>query len=140
MSTATGKIQVDIVTPTRKLLVGEEVESVTIPTSSGEIMVLPGHTELVTILGAGGMYLQKADGMRKFAVSYGFGVVRDNKVTVLAETCEEAHEIDRERAEMASKKATEMLLESVEEEVLNKYRLKLKRSEVRKQISEPQDR
>ncbi len=133
-------IQVDIVTPTRKLLVGEQVESITIPTSSGEIMVLPGHTELVTILDVGGMYLQKPDGMRKFAVSYGFGVVRDDKVTILAETCEEAHEIDRDRAVMAQKTAEEMLLESVEEAMLDKYRLKAKRAAVRQAISEPSDR
>ena len=133
-------IQVDIVTPTRKLLVGEQVESITIPTSSGEIMVLPGHTELVTILDVGGMYLQKPDGIRKFAVSYGFGVVRDNKVTILAETCEESHEIDRDRAVMAQKTAEEMLLESVEQGLLDKYRLKAKRAAVRQAISEPSDR
>lgn len=133
-------IQVDIVTPTRKLLVGEQVESITIPTSAGEIMVLPGHTELVTILDVGGMYLQKADGMRKFAVSYGFGVVRDNQVTILAETCEESHEIDRDRAVMAQKNAEEMLLESVEQGLLDKYRLKAKRAAVRQAISEPSDR
>jgi F-type H+-transporting ATPase subunit epsilon len=133
-------IQVDIVTPTRKLLVGEQVESITIPTSSGEIMVLPGHTELVTILDVGGMYLQKADGMRKFAISYGFGVVRDDKVTILAETCEESHEIDRDRAVMAQKTAEEMLLESVEQGLLDKYRLKAKRAAVRQAISEPSDR
>jgi F-type H+-transporting ATPase subunit epsilon len=133
-------IQVDIVTPTRKLLVGEQVESITIPTSAGEIMVLPGHTELVTILDVGGMYLQKTDGMRKFAVSYGFGVVRDNKVTILAETCEESHEIDRDRAVMAQKNAEQMLIETVEEAMLDKYRLKAKRAAIRQAISEPSDR
>jgi F-type H+-transporting ATPase subunit epsilon len=140
MSATSGKLQIDVVTPSRKLLVGEEVESVTIPTQTGEIMVLPGHTELVTILDAGGLYLQKPEGMRKFAVSYGFGVVRDNKVTILAETCEEAHEIDRERADMAEKKASEFLLETVEDLMLDKYRLKLKRAQVRKQIAEASDR
>lgn len=140
MSTGSTTITVDIVTPSRKLLVGEVADAVTLPTATGEIMVLPGHTELVTILDAGGVYLQRGNEQRKFAVSYGFGVVRDNKVTILAETCEQAHEIDRERAEMAEKKALEYLLETPEEAILEKYQLKLKRSRVRQQLSQPQDR
>lgn len=134
------KITVDIVTPSRKVLVGEEAASVTLPTQTGEIMVLPGHEELVTILDAGAMYLQTGDEGRKFAISYGFAVIRDNLVTVLAETCEEAHEIDRARADMAEKKASEMLVEGMEEELISKYRLKLKRSQVRKAVAQVQDR
>lgn len=133
-------IDVDIVTPARKLLIGEKAESLTLPTSSGEIMVLPGHTDLVTVLGIGGMYLQSAGLLRKYVVSYGFAVVKKNKVTVLAETCEEAHEIDRDRAQLAEKKASEALVELLTGDALQKFQRKLRRAQVRAHVAGSSDK
>ena len=46
-------LTLEIVTPDGVAWHGESVDSVTLPTESGEIGVLPGHIPLITILRAG---------------------------------------------------------------------------------------
>ncbi len=127
-------IEVDIVTPARRILENVKVERITLPTQSGTITVLPGHTDLVTILSTGVMSFPTAAAERKFAVSYGFSIVRKNKVIVLAETCEEAGEIDQSRAKSAQKKAEQALSTSLDEKQMRKYQLKLERAITRQQL------
>ncbi len=127
-------IEVDIVTPSRRILEGVKVDKVTLPTESGTITVLPGHTELVTLLSTGILSFPGSGEERRFAVSYGFSIVRKDKVIVLAETCEEATEIDIDRAKQAQKKAEQALSGVLGEEELKKYQMKLRRSLVRQQV------
>ena len=129
-------IEVDIVTPTKKLVEGAKVVDVTIPTASGEIEILPGHTDMLTLLGTGVLSLKMDGTPRKFAVSYGFAEVRHDKIMILAETCEESTEIDKERASKAQKKAEEILGATLQEGQFRKYELKLQRAMVRQQIAE----
>src|SRR5688500_15535082 len=102
-------IEVDIVTPTRKLVEGAKATSVKLPTVKGQAEILPGHTEMVTLLETGELSVVSDGKERKFAVSYGFAEVRKDKVLVLAETVEEAKEINLERAKTAQQKAQEAL-------------------------------
>jgi len=129
-------IEVDIVTPNRKLVAGIKVSSVRLPSQSGELQILPGHTELLTLLGTGILSLD-GDGAkpRLFAISYGFGEVRGDKITICAETAEESTEIDMERAKAAQKKAEKGLAEILSEKDFQKYQFKLQRSIVRQNIA-----
>jgi F-type H+-transporting ATPase subunit epsilon len=126
-------IEVDIVTPSRRILEGAKTDRITLPTASGEITVLPGHTELVTLLSTGVLGFPAGGAERKFVISYGFTIVRKDKVIVLAETCEESGEIDVERARQAQKKAEQALSGVLSEEQMRKYQLKLERSLIRQQ-------
>ncbi len=126
-------IEVDIVTPSRRILEGVKVDRVTLPTESGAITVLPGHTELVTLLSTGVLSFPGSAGERRFAVSYGFSIVRKDKVIVLAETCEEATEIDVPRAKDAQKRAEQALAGVLDEAEIKKHQTKLRRSLVRQQ-------
>lgn len=128
-------IEVDIVTPSRRIIEGLKVDKVTLPTASGDITVLPGHTELVTLLSTGVLSFPGTSESRKFAVSYGFSIVRKDKVIVLAETCEEGGEIDLSRAKEAQKRAEMALNGVLTEGDLRKQRLKLERAIVRQQAS-----
>jgi F-type H+-transporting ATPase subunit epsilon len=128
-------ISVDIVTPHKKLVDGAQVSSLKLPSARGQLTILPGHAELLTLLGTGELSFA-ADGQeRKFAVSYGFANVSHDKVTVLAETCEEASEIDRSRAQKAQQKSQERLGGTLTQEDFKKYQLKLQRALVRQSIS-----
>jgi F-type H+-transporting ATPase subunit epsilon len=127
-------IELDVVTPSRRILEGARTDKVVLPTSSGEITVLPGHTELVTLLGTGVMSFPVSGVEKKFAISYGFSIVRKNKVIVLAETCEEATEIDLERAKKAQKRAELALNGVLTEDEMRKQQLKLERSLIRQQV------
>lgn len=75
-----------------------------LPGVKGELQVLEGHTELLTLLKAGPLTLVQDGRERKFSVSYGFAEIRNNKVLVLADTVEEATTIDKKRAEAAQKR------------------------------------
>lgn len=127
-------IEVDIVTPSRRILEGIKVDRVTLPTASGAITVLPGHTELVTLLSTGVLVLPSEGTERRFAVSYGFSIVRKDKVIVLAETCEEATEVDVTRAKDAQKKAEKALSGVLTESEMRKQQLKLQRALIRQQV------
>ena len=128
-------LEIDIVTPVRKL--GESIRAagVKLPTANGEIEVLPGHTELLTLLGTGILSVSDGTKDRLFAISYGFAEVRGDRVRVLAETVEESSEIDKERAQRAQKKAQEALAGALTEDKFKKYQLKLQRSLVRQLVA-----
>jgi F-type H+-transporting ATPase subunit epsilon len=99
-------ILVEIVTPERRLL-SEEVDMVVMPGSAGVLGVLRGHTPLLTTLDIGEIALHKQNNVRYIAVSGGVAEVRPNKVTILANTAENAEDIDVKRAEVAREQARE---------------------------------
>jgi len=128
-------IVLDIVTPTRKLVEGVQATSVKLPTVKGQAEVLPGHTEMVTLLETGQLSFVNDGKERKFAVSYGFAEVRKDKVIVLAETAEEAREINVERAKTAQQKAQTALQGTLTDEQYRKNQLKLQRALIRQQVA-----
>jgi F-type H+-transporting ATPase subunit epsilon len=128
-------LKIDIVTPTRKLVEGASADSVKLPGSKGELQILDGHTELLTLLKTGPLSFTKDGRERKFAVSYGFAEIRDNKVLVLADTVEESADVDKVRAQAAQKKAEQALMGTLSESDFNKQQLKLERAIVRQHIS-----
>ncbi|MDO8261439.1 MAG: F0F1 ATP synthase subunit epsilon [Candidatus Magasanikbacteria bacterium] len=89
-----------------RVVMSEEATQVTIPTSEGEITVLPMHSPLVTILAPGVIEFKKPNGETELAaVSGGFVEVLNDRVVILADTAERAEEIDLARAEEARQKA-----------------------------------
>ncbi len=101
-------LQLEIVTP-EKLAFKDEVDSVVLPGSEGELGVLPHHAPLVSTLGAGELRLRKGGQEESFAIVGGFLQVLPDKVVVMAETADMASEIDLERAQEARRRAEEAL-------------------------------
>lgn len=128
-------IRVDIVTPSKRLASGAETTQVTLPSIKGQIMVLPGHDKMLTLLTTGVLSFPQDGVERRFAISHGFAEIRDDKVLVLAETVEEASQIDVERAKRAQKKAEEALTNVLDENHFKKYQAKLQRAVVRQQAA-----
>jgi F-type H+-transporting ATPase subunit epsilon len=100
-------LRLEIVTPEKRVL-DAEVDSVTLPTASGEAGILPFHAPLVSALKPGILTFTGKAESGKLAVSSGFVEVNSNKVAVLVDTAETAEEIDaaaarsdREAAERA---------------------------------------
>lgn len=123
-------MQIDIVTPHRRLVTGERTDRIKLPGSKGQLEILENHAELLSTLTTG---ILEFNG-RKFAVSQGFVEIKDEKVTVLAETCEESTEIDKSRAQEAQRRAEEKLQDTLSDEEFEKYQLKLQRALVRQQL------
>jgi len=103
-------LHLEIVTP-EKLAYSDDVDSVQLPGSEGELGVLPHHAPLVSNLGAGELRLRKGGQEESFAIVGGFLQVLPDKVVVMAETADMASEIDLERAQDARRQA-EAALES----------------------------
>ena len=101
-------IQLEIVTP-EKLAYKDEVDSVQLPGSEGELGVLPHHAPLVSTLGAGELRLRKGGSEESFAIVGGFLQVLPDRVVVMAETADMASEIDLEKAEEARRQAEQAL-------------------------------
>jgi F-type H+-transporting ATPase subunit epsilon len=128
-------ITLNLVTPQRKIVENVSVTNLKIPTLNGQIEILPGHTELLTILDVGELSFEGPTGKRKFAISYGFCEVKKNKVVVLAETCEENSKIDVGRAKAAQLKVEEKLKGLMTDGEFKKNQLKLKRAVIRQQVA-----
>jgi F-type H+-transporting ATPase subunit epsilon len=101
-------IQLEIVTPER-LAYADEVDSVVLPGSEGELGVLPHHAPLVSMLGVGELRIRKGGAEESFAIVGGFLQVRPDKVVVMAETADMASEIDLEKAQEARREAEQAL-------------------------------
>ncbi len=103
-------IQLTVMTPDRVAL-SEEVERVEAPGSEGYFEVLPKHTPFLTGLKTGQVLYAKDGGEEVLSPDGGFVEVLMDRVTILAETAEQAHEIDRDRAREARKRAERRLEE-----------------------------
>jgi F-type H+-transporting ATPase subunit epsilon len=100
-------IKLEIVTPERRI-VDAEVDSVTVPTASGEAGIMPSHAPLISVLKPGILSYSIKGSSSRLAVSSGFVEVNSDKVAVLVDYAETAEEIDvdgaradREAAEKA---------------------------------------
>ncbi|MEA2520229.1 MAG: F-type H+-transporting ATPase subunit epsilon [Chloroflexota bacterium] len=101
-------LQLEIVTP-EKLAYQDEVDSVVLPGSEGELGVLPHHAPLVSTLGAGELRLRKGGQEESFAIVGGFLQVLPDKVVGMAETADIASDIDLEKAQEARRQAEQAL-------------------------------
>ena len=86
-------LQLQIVSADRSL-VNEPVDEVEIPGADGYFGVLPGHTPLLALLGAGELWYRQGQEKHYLAIAFGFAEVQPDRVTILAQIAERADEID----------------------------------------------
>lgn len=102
---------VDILTPSKIVAKNVSAESLFIPTIRGQINVLENHTHVISKLSTGVLSLfggiDYTD--RHFSISDGVCKILDNKVIIMANTTEESHEINLERAKSSLKHNEELL-------------------------------
>jgi F-type H+-transporting ATPase subunit epsilon len=111
--------QLEIVTP-EKMVVKDVAEEMQIPGKNGYLGVLPGHAPLITELAVGEITYRNANITHHLSVAWGFAEVLPDKVTVLAETAERAHEVDVNRAQAAKQRAESNLTKAATEEEFRK--------------------
>jgi len=136
-------IRLELVAPAGRVFEGD-VQMVVLPTTTGEVGILPRHASLVAQLSIGRLRALMADGeWMTFAVAEGFAKVQFNKVIVLADAAEEASQIDVARVQERVERATlrlEMLDQGTvpEGETIDPYReqMALKRARNRLRVAE----
>lgn len=101
-------LKLEVVTPERRV-VDETVDSVTVPTLSGEAGILPSHAPLVSALKPGILSFAQKGTTERLAVAGGFVEVSADKVSVLTDLAETSSEVDLDAAR-AEKDAAEKAL------------------------------
>lgn len=106
------QLKLKIVTPER-LVLEELVDQVSLPTTEGEITVLPEHIPLITSLKSGDVVAMANGEPIPIAVVGGFVEIKKNEagvteVAVLADFAEHMSELSEEKIEAAKQKAEEL--------------------------------
>ena len=127
-------LQLQIVSVDRSL-VNERVDEVEIPGADGYFGVLPGHTPLLALLGAGELWYRQGQEKHYLLLAFGFAEVGPDQVTILAHIAEKAEEIDVARAEEAKRRAEERLSRPMVDMDAERARIALMKSLIRLQVS-----
>jgi F-type H+-transporting ATPase subunit epsilon len=129
------ELQLHIVSADRAL-VNETVDEVEIPGSEGYFGVLPGHTPLLALLGAGELwYRPRGQDKQYLAIAFGFAEVQPDQVTILAQIAERPDEIDIPRAEAAKRRAEERIARLAVDMDAERARIALMKSLIRLQVA-----
>jgi F-type H+-transporting ATPase subunit epsilon len=127
-------LQLQIVSADR-LLVNEQVDEVEIPGSEGYLGILPGHTPLLATLQVGELWYRQGQEKHYLSIAFGFVEVQPDRVTILAQMAEPAHEIDLARAEAAKKRAEERLSKPAADMDFERARIAMLKALVRLQVA-----
>lgn len=107
-------LELEIVSPVKVVYQGL-VESLTAPGVMGEFQILYNHAAMVAVLQVGIIKLVDERGAKKsFSTSGGILEVKNNKISVLADTIEGTQEIDIERAKRSLERNEKRLKENAE--------------------------
>jgi F-type H+-transporting ATPase subunit epsilon len=104
-------LKLEIVTPERRV-VDETVDSVTIPTLSGEAGILPQHAPLISALKPGILSYTIKGNTESLAIGGGFAEVNSDKISVLASLAETPLEVNLEQARAEREEAEKALASS----------------------------
>lgn len=109
--------KVNLVTPERKLLLGEEAAEVTVPALRGELNILAGHSPLMTTLEAGVLKVKLNNGdSKQYVISWGYCQVSPEGVNILAEFANSPDELDVDSVKKNIKELEHKLLEELLED------------------------
>ena len=140
------KIELEVVTP-KEAVFHDFVDDVVVPGKQGEMDILPGHLPLLATLTVGEMRINEDGKERHFLIDQGYAEVVDDRVTVLTEACEGVDDIDiaaakerltRSREDMSALEEMAQT-EVVEEALMERHRLALKRARMRLAFAEEQE-
>ncbi|MBP6911666.1 MAG: ATP synthase F1 subunit epsilon [Candidatus Pacebacteria bacterium] len=131
------KLQLKIITPER-IVLNEEVNSATLPTSEGEITILPDHIPLISTLASGDIVAKIDEEVIPIAVSGGFIEVANNEIKILADFAEHVSDISDDVLATAKARATEIMHMKVNSENVDfeSFESELERSLTRVKIAD----
>lgn len=104
-------LTLEIVTPEARVYT-DTIDSVVIPTTAGEIGVLPGHLPLLSQIEDGELRVTKNGQTHRLAVGGGFVEIEADRVHVLAERAITEEKIDETAVEEAMRRAEQQIREA----------------------------
>lgn len=129
------RFELEVISPERIFYTGE-AEMVELTTTEGDIGIYAEHIPLTTIVAPGIMTITEPGGnLKEAAVLEGFMEITQQKVTILAQSCEWPEEIDVSRAKEAKARA-ERRLKSTDENInMTRADLALRKSLIRIELA-----
>jgi F-type H+-transporting ATPase subunit epsilon len=127
-------LTLEFVTP-EKVAWSAPADFVVLPAYNGEMGVLPGHQSFLVQLMSGEVRVTAGGEVRNFAVSGGFAEIKDDTVSLFAETAEDAGQIDSERARQALEKAKAVVKPGLDPMQLAQMEAAIRRAQVRLRVS-----
>lgn len=120
------KLKLKIITP-EKLIYEDVVDQVTLPTTEGEITILPNHVPLIAGLGSGDIVAVKGGEHIPFAVTGGFVEIKNDEVTphiitsvaILADFAEHVSDISAKEIAKAKARAEELKQQAENKEAVD---------------------
>ncbi|MBI4060236.1 MAG: ATP synthase F1 subunit epsilon [Elusimicrobia bacterium] len=128
------RLTLELVTP-EKVAWSAPADFVVLPAHEGEMGVLPGHQSFLVQLTAGEVRVTAGGEVKHFAVSGGFAEIKNNTVSLFAETAEDAGQIDAERAHQALEKAKASVKPGLDPMQLAAMEAAIRRAQVRVRVS-----
>lgn len=101
-------LHLQIITP-EKVIFDDDVDQVSLPTTTGQITVLPNHTNLVTSIEPGELIYKKHQKETLMAAGYGFAQVGRDNVKVLVDLAAPEEELEEKAIELARQQAEEAM-------------------------------
>lgn len=101
-------LHLQIITP-EKTVFDDDVDQVTLPTTDGQITVLPHHTNLITAIEPGELIYKKHQKDTLLAAGYGFAHVGADNVKVLVDLAAPEEAIEEKAIEEAKRQAEEAM-------------------------------
>ena len=116
------QLKLKIVTP-EKLILEEQVDQVTIPTTEGELTILPNHIAMIAGLASGDIVALSEGNQIPMAVSGGFVEVKqiegETEVAILADFAENIADLTEEAIEKARNRAEELKKQMENKEIVD---------------------
>lgn len=109
------QLQLKIVTPEKQVL-DEVVDMVTLPSSEGELGILPHHANLMAKLIPGELKIKRGGKVESMAIGGGFLQVANNTLTIMTDLAAYEADIDEKAVEEAKKRAEQALQEKLSNE------------------------
>lgn len=101
-------LHLQIITP-EKIVFDDEVEQVSLPTTQGEITVLPHHVPLISTIEPGSLIYKKHQKEMHLAAGFGFAEIGQGTVKVLVDLAAPEEELEEKAIEEAKKRAEEAI-------------------------------
>lgn len=112
-------LALEIITPDGIVWRNDSVESITLPTTSGEIQILAGHIPLITMLEAGGVGAVINGREEDIAIDRGYARIMGDTVSVLTEAAVDVEHLDMGDIEKARAQALKAVKDAKKNKVVD---------------------
>ena len=125
-------LNVRVITPD-KVVWDASVEELILPSSTGQLGILPDHAPLLTAIDIGVMRLKTEGSWNSLVLFEGFAEVEANKVTILCNGAEEASSIDLKNAQADLERVTLLVDEATTKKEKIEATIELRKTKARLQ-------